>query len=243
LQKMQGRVKIDPDEDQDLPQSPTEIRASYQALMEELTKGNPAAQAIFDMPVNQESIGSVLYGKTIITPTSAQRAKTLQDIAVLLETPAEPVMNQDGSIGVRLPVVPSVMEQFEYAIPTVQEWYIENADMRIKNPVGYSQVEAYWEQLLEMQAQRQAKDAMNKGKVQQAGQAAAAPPPPPGPDPQTRAVVAELQRLAAGMADQLSRLATLDPAMTGGTITGQVAAAKEVVEASIDAERLMAGGK
>jgi hypothetical protein len=241
LQKMQGRVKVNPDEDQDLPQSPVEVRKAFQTLFEELTKGNPAAQAIFDVPVNQEVIGSVLF-PNVISPVSAQRAKTLQDLSVLLEATAEPVMNPDGSIGTKLPVEPSIMEQFEYAIPTCQEWYIENADMRIKNPVGYSQVEQYFGMLQDMQTAQQSKGAVSKGKVQLAGQMASQPPAA-GPDPQTQAVVAELQRLAAGMADQLSKLAQIDPGQTGGTITGQVSAAKEVVEASIDAERLMAGGK
>jgi hypothetical protein len=238
LQKMQGRVKVDPDEDQDLPQSPSEIRAAYQSLMEELTKGNPAAQAIFDMPVNQEVIGQTLYGKTIVTPTSAQRAKTLQDIATLLQQTAEPVMNPDGSIGSKLPVEPSVMEQFQYAIPTIEDWYIENADQRIKNPLGYGQVEAYWEQCLEMQTQRQAKDAANKQKVTQAGA-----PPPDAPNPQQQAMVAELQKLASNMVDQLAKWSTIDPMLTKGTITGQVAAANDILEATLDANKLLAGAK
>jgi len=241
LQKMQGRVKVNPDQDQDLPQTPSEIRQSYQSLMEELGKGNPAAQAIFDMPVNQEVIGQVLYGDTIVTPTSAQRAKTLQDIAVLLEQTAEPVMNPDGSIGSKLPVEPSIMEQFEYAIPTIQEWYIENSDQRIKNPLGYGQVEKYWSMCKDLEAQVQSTDAANKGKVQQAGQAAAQPPKQ-GPDPQTQATLTQLRSAAAEMVLQLEKLSQLDPATTGGTIQGQVAAAGKVTDVAgkIETEMLKA---
>lgn len=236
-QKMQGRVKVNPDEDQDLPQSPSEIRASFTKLFEELTSGNPAAQAIFDVPVNQEVIGSVLF-PNIISPVSAQRAKTLQDLAVLMEQTAEPVMNPDGSIGSKLPVEPSILENFEVAIPTITEFYIENCDLRLKNPVGYGQVEQYYGMCQDMQAQQGMRKAQLNQKVQAAGA-----PPKDGPDPQQQAVVAELQKLASNMADQLSRLAMVDPMMTKGTINGQVSAAKEVVEAAIDAERLIAGGK
>lgn len=237
LQKMQGRVKVNPDEDQDLPQSPSEVRASFNTLFQELSKGNTAAQAIFDVPVNQEVIGSVLF-PNVISPVSAQRAKTLQDLAVLLEQTATPIMNPDGSIGSKLPVEPSIMEQFEYAIPTVEEWYIENADMRLKNPVGYSQVEQYYGMLLDGDTAKKSRTASNNQKVQQAGA-----PPKDGPDPQQQEVVAELQKLAAGMADQLAKLSMVDPMLTKGTLTAQVAAADHVMEAAIDAERLMAGGK
>jgi hypothetical protein len=221
LQKMQGRVKVDPDEDQDLPQSPSEVRAAYQKLLEELSNQNPAAQAIFDVPVNQEVIGSVLYGKAIVSPVSAQRAKTLQDIAVLLEQPAEP--DPDG--GVKLPVVPSVMEQFEYAIPTVQEWYIENADMRLKNPVGYSQVEQYYGQLQDLETQAESRKAMLKQKVTQAGL-----PPQQGPDPETQQSLAILRNAAAEMVRQLEKLSAVDPMVTKGTLTAQVAAAGKVTD-------------
>jgi hypothetical protein len=243
LQKMQGRVKVNPDEDQDLPQSPSEIRASFQTLFKELTGGNPAAQAIFDVPVNQEVIGSVLF-PNVISPVSAQRAKTLQDIAVLLEQPAEPVMNPDGSIGIKLPVEPSIMEQFEYAIPTVQEWYIENADMRIKNPVGYSAVEQYFGMLQDMQTAQQSKDAVNKGKVQHAGQAAANPPPPPDPNVQTMQEEFQALMQQAGPAIiRLAEIAQMPPLPKGTSLQAQVASAREIVDTTIDGARLVAGGK
>lgn len=238
LQKMQGRVKVNPDEDQDLPQSPSEVRAAYKTLLEELTAGNPAAQAIFDVPVNQEVIGSVLYGGTIVSPVTAQRAKTLQDIAVLLEQNAEPVMNPDGSIGSKLPVEPSIMEQFEYAIPTVQEWYIENSDMRLKNPLGYSQVEQYYGMLLDGDTAKKSRDAANNQKVQQAGA-----PPKDGPSPQEQGILQELQKLSVQMADRLAALALVDPMDTKGTITGQYQSAAKVVDLTVDATKLMAGAK
>jgi hypothetical protein len=240
LQKMQGRVKVNPDEDQDLPQSPSEIRAAYQTLLEELSSGNPAAQAIFDVPINQEVIGSVLYGKSIVSPVSAQRAKTLQDIAVLLETPSEPLMKPDGSIGSKLPVEPSIMEQFEFAIPTIQEWYIENSDMRIKNPVGYSQVEQYYGICQDMQAQQGVRKAQLDQKVEAAGV------PPKQPDPMAETLQDEMKLLIqqAGPAiTRLMELAALDPMATKGTATAQVSAAKEVIDSTVDGARLLAGGK
>jgi hypothetical protein len=41
--------------------------------------------------------------------------------------------------------------------------------------------------------------------------------------------------------DQLARLATIDPALTKNTITGQVAAAKEVVDSAVKVQEAMMG--
>jgi hypothetical protein len=235
LQKMQGRVKVYPDEDQDLPQTPEQLRESFQALMDGLTKGNPAAQAVFDVPANQEIIGKTLY-PGVVSPVSAQRAKTLQDINTLLEQVATPILNPDGSIGAKLPVEPSILENMEIAIPTISEFAIENADVRTKNPVGWSQLEQYFGLCQDLQAQQGVRKAALELKVRAAGV-----PPPQQPDPGTQATIAELHKLAVGMADQLAQLAQINPLLTKGTITGQVAAAKEVVEAAVDIQKAMAG--
>lgn len=237
LEKMRGRVKVYPDEDQDLPQSPEEIRKSFETLMTELGNQNPAAQRIFDLPSNQLVIGKVLY-PGVESPVQSQYAQTLQDVNTLLEKTAEPVMNPDGSIGSKLPVQPSILWDFSSVIPTIQEFMIANADLRFKNPLGWSQVEQYYGQCQDMQTTQGMRKAALEQKVRAAGA-----PPQQGPDPGTAAAIAELHKLAVGMADQLSRLAQVDPAATKGTITGQVAAAKEVVEAGIDVARLQAGGK
>jgi hypothetical protein len=223
LQKMQGRVKVYPDEDQDLPQTPSQVRQAFMTIFEELSKGNPAAQAIFDVPVNQEIIGSTLF-PNVVSPVSAQRAKTLQDLNTLLEQPAEPVMQPDGSIGTKLPVEPGIMENFEIAIPTITEFYLENADLRIKNPWGYGQIERYYGMCQDMQAQQGIRKAGLELKVKAAGQ-----PPDPNAPAQQQAL-SQLRTAAADMVLLCERLAALDPSLTGGTITGQVAAAGKVID-------------
>jgi hypothetical protein len=223
LQKMQGRVKVYPDEDQSLPQTPQQIRESFNMLVKELSAGNPVAQAIFDVPANQEVIGATLY-PGIVSPVSAQRAKTLEDMNTLLEQTAMPVMNDDGSIGSKLPVEPSIMENFDVVIPTITEFYIENADLRIKNPVGYSQIEQYFGMCQDMQAQQGVRKAGLDLKVKAASQ----PPDPNAPVQQQ--TLGMLRSAAADMVLLCERLAAIDPAMTSGTITGQVAAAGKVID-------------
>jgi hypothetical protein len=237
LEKMRGRVKVYPDEDQDLPQTPEEIRRSFETLMTELGTSNPAAQRIFDLPSNQLVIGKVLY-PGVESPIQSQYAQTLQDINVLLEKQAEPVMNQDGSIGTKLPVQPSVLWDFSTVIPTIQEFMIANADLRYKNPVGWSQVEQYYGACQDMQTTQGVRKAALEQKVRAAGA-----PPQQGPDPGTQAAIAELHKLAVGMADQLAKLSQVDPSATKGTLTAQVAAAKEVIDAGVNVAKIQAGGR
>ncbi len=237
LEKMRGRVKVYPDEDQDLPQTPEQIRDSFQILMKELSAQNPAAAAVFDVPANQEVIGKVLY-PGLVSPVSAQRAKTLQDMNTLLKAPAMPILQPDGSIGSKLPVEPGVTENMEIAIPTITEFTIENADLRIKNPLGWSQIEQYYGLCQDMQTQQGMRKAALEQKVRAAGA-----PPQQGPDPGTQAAITELHKLAVAMADQLVHLSEIDPSATKGTITGQVSAAKEVVDASVNVAKIQAGGK
>jgi hypothetical protein len=234
LNRMQGRVKVYPDEDQDLPQTPEQVRESFLTIFKELSAQNPAAQAIFDVPVNQEIIGSTLF-PNIVSPVSAQRAKTLQDMNSLLKDPATPFLKPDGSVGMRLPVQPSVMETMPIAIATIEEFAIENADLRLKNPEGWSQMEQYHGMCQDMQMQQESRKAALQLQVQQAGS-----PPPPQPDPGQVQYSQNLRELAMQMLQWSTRLAQIDPAATAGTITGQVAAAREVIETGFKVEKLQA---
>ena len=233
LQKMKGHVKVDSDEDQDLPVTPQQLREAFAQLVTEVGTGNPVAQAIFDVPVNQEVIGRTLY-PGVISPVSAQRAKTLQDLNTLLEQGAQPVMNEDGSIGEKLSVEPSILENFEVVIPTITEFYIENADLRIKNPVGYSHIEQYYGMCQDMQAQQGVRKAGLELKVKAAGA------PPDQKDPEQQAVVQQLRTAAADMVAWCEKLAQIDPMATKGTITGQVSAASKVIDSATKVEMELA---
>jgi hypothetical protein len=233
LEKMQGRVKVYPDEDQDLPQTEEQIRTSCQALMEELGKGNPAAQAIMDVPVNQESIGKILY-PWAVQPSAAQRAKTLQDLNTLLKTLGSPIQQPDGSIGIQLPAEPSIVENMEYAIPTVQEFAVENSEIRITAPAYWSQIEMYLGKCQEMQAIQGMKKAALELKVKQAGA-----PPPQGPDPTVAAEMQQLMQAAGPAIIRLAQIMQLDPMATKGTASAQVSAAKEIVDTTVKGAQLM----
>lgn len=237
LSKMKGRVKVYPDEDQDLPQTPEQLRDSFLALMDGLTKGNPAAAAILDVPANQEIIGKVLY-PGVVSPVSAQRAETLQDLNTLLEAPPMPVQNPDGSVGMKLPIQPSIVWNFGVVIPTIQEFMIENADIRVKNPVGWSNMEQYFGMCQDMQAQQAQRKAALELKVKQAGL-----PPPPGPDEGSQAALRELLGKALQMVDREAELAMLPPLGKNQSITAQVSASDHIVQTALDASKLAAGGK
>ncbi len=228
--KLRGNVRCFTDEDQDLPQTPEQVRESLMVVFKELGAGNPAAQRIFDVPANQERIGSTLF-PNLVGPINAQRSKTLSDLSALLEQTATPMENEDGSIGSKLPVEPSIVEDMEVAIASISEYMIENADIRIHNPIGWSQMEQYFGKCQEMQAQQQIRTAKLNLEVK----AASAPPSQPKVDPGTMQAVRELQGLATQMAERLGALAMIDPSATKGTANAQVSAANDIVGAAIDA--------
>ena len=207
--------------------------------MDGLTKGNPAAQAIFDVPANQEIIGRTLY-PGVISPVEAQRAQTLEDLNTLLERQAEPVAKPDGSIGVKLPVEPSPVWNYAVVIPTIQEFMIENADLRVKSPIGWSQMEQYYAMCQDAQAAQLARKADLEMKVRAAG---APPPQNQGPQQEMQQEFQELLQAARPAITRLAQIMQMDPMLTKGTASAQVSAAKEIVDTTVDGAKLMAGGK
>jgi hypothetical protein len=238
LDKMKGRVRVYPDEDQDLPQTVDQMRESFQSLMDGLAKQNPAAAAIFDVPANQEIIARTLY-PGVVSPIAAQRAQTLQDLNTLLEKTAEPIMKPDGSIGSKLPVEPSIVWDYAIVIPTISEFMIENADLRITNPVGWSQCEQYLSACQDMQTTQGARKASLELKVKAAGM----PPPPQNPAQQgAQAALQEILQKALDMVNREAEIAHLPPQGQNGNLAPQVSAANNIVKTAIDTLKV-AGGK
>jgi hypothetical protein len=239
--RMRGRVLVDPDEEQAIPLLPDELYKNFNTLMAELTQGNPAAQRIFDVPANQETIGKALY-PGVVSPVAAQRLQTLKDLNTLMEAgakgQAEPMMRPDGSVGMKLPVEPSIVWDYGIVIPTLGEYMIENAELRIKNPMGWSYCEQYLGACQEMQAQQGMRKAALELKVKAAGA-----PPPQGPDPAAQAELRELIQAAQQAIPLLLKIGAMDPALTKSTETAQVQALKEIVDTTVDAAKLAAGGK
>jgi hypothetical protein len=239
LAKMQGRIKVYPDEDQNLPETPEQIRQTYQMIFEQVGKGNPAAQALFDVPSNQESIMSVLASPELVVPIAAQRAKTLQDINTLLSTPGQNIMQPDGSVAMQLPIQPEAsIETFPVLKETMRLFLQENCDLRVSNPEGWKRCLQYLDAAEDMDAQVAAKQATRQAAVTKAGQPV--PPQAQGPNPQMQQILQQLMQDGSNMVARLQQMATMDPMQTGGTITGQVAAANHIVDAGLKAQQAMA---
>jgi hypothetical protein len=240
---MEGNVEVEADEDQDLPVSPEELRTAINLMFKELTNGNAAAVAWFDVPANQELAQSTMVPGSVV-PDEAQRLKTEADIQAIIENGPQmkmlAVANPDGSRSVQptteLAAHPGKMENFPVAKQIVQRYMLEHYELRTENPVAWQQLIEYWDELSDGDMKAAQEKASRQLQVTKAGQ-----PAPPKPDQGTMAAVQELQKLAVQMADRLGQLAQLDPLLTKQTITGQKDAAKAVVESAMDATKALMG--
>lgn len=230
LDRMQGQVSVYADEDQDLPVTPQQMRESLGLVFQELSKGNEAAARLLDVPANQDTLAQTLF-PNLVNPTTPQRMKTLRDLQMVAKTASSPIQRPDGSFGEKLAAEPGVTEDMTVAIATVSEFLIENADVCYKNPDVWQRWEAYFAACQEMQTQQQVRVAQLKLKVQ----AASVPPQAPKVDPGTMQTVQMWQSLATEMQRRLVQIAQMDPSMTGGTVTGQVSAANDVISNTVDA--------
>lgn len=235
--KMQGNVNVVVDEDQDLPVSPEELRDAIQTMFTELSKGNVAAQEWFAVPANQDLALSTMVPGSVL-PDEAQKLKTESDIQAIVENGPQVKMNQDGSQGTELAAHPSKQENFPVAKQVLQRYLMEHFELRVEDPTAWIGLHQFADELDELDMQVGMQAAGRQLKVTQAGS-----PQPPAPDPGTMAAVQELQKLAVQMADQLARLSMIDPLITKQTISGQVSAAKEILDTSLDATKAVTGGK
>lgn len=234
---MQGNVECYVDEDQDLPVSPEELRVQIQSMFEELRQGNPAAIAWFDIPENQDlALGSLIPGS--VNPNDAQRMKTEADFQTIVEQGPKVKMNPDGSMGTDIPAHPEKHEDFTIAKPIWQRLMLQHYELRIEQPSIWISLNAYWDELDEMDAQVASKTAQKQTRVQMA-----AAPPPQKPDPQMQAEFNQLLQAAQGAIAKLGEFMQVSPLLTKGNLKDQVASAKEIIDTTVDAGKLMNGGK
>jgi hypothetical protein len=234
--EMQGNVNVFVDEDQDLPVSPEELRAAVQMMFQELSKGNPGAVAWFDVPANQDlALSTMLPGSVV--PDEAQRLKTEADIQIIVEEGPKMKLNPDGSTGTELAAHPTKAENFPVAKDITQRYILEHYELRIENPTAWIGLAQYYDELLDMEMAVAQEASGRQLKVQQAGQ-----PAPPPPDPQMQGEMQQLIQAAQVAVAQLAKFAQVDPMLTGG-MKDQISAAKEIVDTTVDAGKLMAGGK
>jgi hypothetical protein len=235
--QMEGNVNIEADEEQDLPVSPEELTNAIQMMFKELTAGNPAAIKWFDVSANQDLAQSKLVPGSVV-PDEAQRLKTEADIQTLIEQPPLPTLGPNGQQGTELPVHPGKMENFPVAKDILQRYVLEHYELRIENPVAWQSLYQYWDELSDGDMKVAEEKAARQLQVTKAGQ-----PPPPQPDPSLMAEMQQLLQVAGPAITRLLQISGMDPMLTKGTATAQVAAGKEIIEATVEGAKLVAGGK
>src|SRR5579859_618034 len=235
--RMQGNVRIEVDEDQDLPIDPAELREALMAMWDAFTKGNAAAAEWMAVPANQD----LMLSRTIpgsVVPDEAQRLKTESDIGLIVEEGPQVKMNPDGSSGTELAAHPVKTENFPIAKQIVQRYMMEHFELRTENPQAWVGLVQYYDELNDMDMQVAADTAKRQMAVTQAGQ-----PPPPPPDPAMQGEMQQLLQAAAPAIMRLAQIMQIDQMLTKQSAKDQVAAAKEIVDTTVAAGKLMAGGK
>ena len=206
-------------------------------MFQELTKGNPAAAEWFAIPENQDlALSTLLPGS--VQPDEAQRLKTEADIQTIIERGPQVAMGTDGSSVQELPVHPEKWENFAEAKKVLSRHLLKHYELRIQDPIAWDSLNKYWDELDEMDMQVAAQAANRQMQVTKAGQ-----PAPPAPDRNEETEMRELLQVAAPAIQRLLQLAQTDPSLTKGTASAQVAAGKEIVEATLEAAKLKNGSK
>jgi hypothetical protein len=230
--RMSGHIKVYPDIDQGLPQSPEQIRQTMMQIVEMASKNNPIATAIMDVVPNQESFKALCGTPDMVLPNSAQRARTLQAINTLMENDYIPGADAQGNMQPQLPVLPEKrVENFKVARETMQLFWQENGDYAKSNPAGWQRTMEYYDALVAMEAQAAGEEAQRQMKVKMMGS-----PPPPQPDPQQQQALSVILQDAAQEVQRLQQLSALPPLGQNGSIAGQVTAAGKIVDAALKAQ-------
>jgi len=234
LDEMQGRVRVKANTDEGLPMSPEQKRAWIQNMMD-MAEKNPVAQAWFDIPSNQELASQYIGMPDSVTPGAAQRSKTLQDIRKLLSSQpipqigpdGQPAMDDDGTPMLKPSIAPNKwVEDYNILEDTVRQFCSENSDLKQSNPAGWANVIAFYRLSMQYQFEVMAWTNQQQAKAKEAGA-------PQGKDanPVIQQMEAKMLAQAADAVDNLHEMSHLPPAVTKGTINGQVSASKELVEA------------
>jgi hypothetical protein len=230
--ELTGDVEFEPDEDQGLPATPEQLRAVMQMIFEQIGQGNMAAAQIADEPENAEMMISSL-APGMVAPTEAQREKTLGDLASLCDQPGDPT----GEAA--LASEPDVSDDLTIAIEVCERYLQQNARSMKKALDGaWQRCQRYLEQARDLDAAKKTAQAKRQTAIQ-----AASAPPQPGPDQGTQAELKEMIAAAQQAIPLLLKIGAMDPALTKATATAQVSALKEIVDTTVDAAKLAAGGK
>ena len=184
IEELSGTVRCFPQDDEGLPQSMAERRATYMQLLTESAQ-DPTMHATLALPKNQE-YGKKMIGLELEIAGAESWNKQMVEINQLLEEP--PQIVQPPPQQVPNPMMPEVMETInqpptmQASVPIDAEWddnaaefltvklWINSSDgqkAKRENPAGFQNVQLHGE--------------LHKQALQQQAQAAAPPPQAPAP--------------------------------------------------------------
>lgn len=237
LSEMQGRVKVYPDLDQGLPQSPEEVRQTMKDLVEQAGAKNPIAMEILNEVPNQQAAMAAMGTPDMVIPGYAQQAKTEQDLNTLMSKPPIPTTDlQTGAVTQQLPATPVLWAtDYDVLAKTVKLFLQKNDDFRVKNPKGWAQVIQYQSMARDMEMQEAIEKTQRMQKVHQAGA-----PPSPESDPTVKAAQQELLNDAQGEVQRLQQLSQMPPLGKNQSIAAQVTAAGKILDTALKASQATA---
>lgn len=244
LDEMQGRIRVYAQTDEGLPLSPEQKRAFWTQTMELASKEPESyASEMMAVPTNQQLAFAAVGMTDAVSPTAAQRSKTLQVINRLLQAKAlptigpngQPQLDDDGTPLLKPSIAPDKwVEDYKTLEATVLEFLADNCDLKQTNPDGWNNVIAYYRLAITYAAQVDAWKARLTLSVKQAGM-----PQPPGPSPQMAAAAQDAIAHAVPEIDRLAVISQMPPLPTGSSLTSQVAAAGKIIDTGVKAAQLM----
>ena len=222
---LKGNILSTPETDENFPESWTEKSNKLMGLLSDSEK-NPALASIMQLPANQQLLKMAFGLDELEVPGQASNDKQLAEIDDLLLTgpTMDPQTYQPSST---LPIDPDFDDsaaEFEAG----KRWMNDpeqGQKIKRENPSGFMNVRLHL--LLH-------KQVVDQAQAQQQQQAMALKHGAPAPvDPGVQQAKQELVKDAADAIQQLDVMAHIPAAYTGGTLTAQVAAAKEILDSAV----------
>lgn len=236
---LDGECSFKQDPDQDIPATAEEIREAILSIFTALNNQNAGAAEWFDDPENQAKACTALVPGSN-APKESQRLKTLGDLAKLAQLttpPPQPVAGPDGQAQpVQLPAAPSLSDNLDYSLEVTEKYMQDNASRQYDGTPAWQWWQLYYDAIGEVRTQKLMKQAARQMRIQAAGQ------PPKQPDAGQQTMQQEFQQLMGVTAPAIARLAQImqmDPSLTKNTANAQVSAAKEIVDTTVDAAKLI----
>ena len=222
---LKGNILSTPETDENFPESWTEKSNKLMGLLSDSEK-NPALASIMQLPANQQLLKMAFGLDELEVPGQAANDKQLAEIDDLLLT-GPTVDPQTGQPTSTIPIDPD-FDDHAAELEAGKRWVVDpeqGQKIKRENPAGFMNVRLHL--LLH-------KQVVDQAQAQQQQQAMALKHGAPAPvDPEAQAAKQLLVKDAADAIQQLDTIGHIPPAYTGGTVTGQVSALKEILDAGV----------